>query len=43
MFDGQFATAMSYAEEVERQLDPEAVTFKLEPPTICCSVSGEFW
>ena len=31
MFDGQFATAMSYAEEVERQLDPEAVTFKLEP------------
>ena len=29
MFDGQFATAMQYSEAMEKQLGPEAVTFKL--------------
>ena len=29
MFDGQYATAMQYAEAIEKQLGPEAVTFKL--------------
>ena len=29
MFDGQFATALKYAEEAESQLGPEAITYKL--------------
>ena len=29
MFDGQYATAMQYAEAAERQLGPDAVTYKL--------------
>ena len=31
MFDGQFSVAMKYAEEICRQLPPEAVQFKLGP------------
>jgi len=30
LFDGQFATAMEYAESTEQQLGPESVTFKLD-------------
>ena len=29
MFDGQYSTAIQYAEGIEKQLGPEAVTFKL--------------
>jgi len=42
MFDGQYATAMQYAEAVEKQLGPETVTFKLDGQPIGSMILESF-